>query len=196
MKGNQRGKYGTAVSARGAMMRGTEVPMADYQRLDVWRKAHELAIDVHRLAARQAGDASAAALCDEMRRAALRIPVLIVHGSEADSAPAFAGAMREAAALVHELAYRFGFARDAGVLDAVPYAKLEARTIQLRAMLGALTRTVQVRIQSRDRAAGARGAESPVQETARAVAQAVRRDRRGVPGADSSPRGSRPRSTS
>ena len=133
--------------------------MQDYRKLDVWTKSHELALDVHRItpirrrgpdvAAIEGGPEHAEAdaeILAAVRRAALRVPVLIVVGCEAETAPEFAQAMRDAATSVDEFAYRVRFARDAGVLEAVPYAKLEARANQLRAMLGALNRTVRLKL--------------------------------------------------
>ena len=143
--------------------------MQDYRKLDVWTKSHDLALDVHRATAIQRpgveaeagsdGEASAEAAADiraAVRRAALRVPVLIVVGCEAETAPEFAQAMRDAATAVDELAYRLRFARDVGVLEAVPYAKLEARANQLRAMLGALNRTVRFKLGAEVRPAVAR----------------------------------------
>ena len=189
--------------------------MQDYRKLDVWTKSHELALDVHRITAmtRRGVDAEAdvgssgweaaeadAGVRSAVRRAALRVPMLIVVGCEAETAPEFARAMREAATSADEFAYQLRFARDAEVLDAVPYAKLEARTIQLRAMLGALNRTVRLKLGAAarpeatpapGRAAVPQAGPSPA-ATQAAVAramQAVRHD------GSSQPR-SRPRSTS
>ena len=183
--------------------------MHDYRKLDVWTKAHELALDLHRVTAMrtremdtdegtrdQASDqATAEAAADiraEVRRTARRVPVLIVVGCEAESAPAFAQAMRDAATAVDEFAYRLRFARDAGVLDAVPYAKLEARAIQLRAMLGALNRTVRLKLGAEARPVTARAPAATPAATREAVARAMR----GVRDDDSSRPRSRPRSTS
>lgn len=177
--------------------------MQDYRKLDVWTKSHELALDVHRVTAipRRGAEAECSACGQEsvdaaadvlsvVRRAALRVPVLLVVGCEAETAPAFAQAMRDAATAVDEFAYRLRFARDAGVLEAVPYAKLEARANQLRAMLGALNRTVRLKLgaEARPTVAPAPGRAAEAQAVARAM-RAVRDD------GSSRPR-SRPRSTS
>src|SRR5512133_675126 len=112
--------------------------MHDYRKLDVWTKSHELALDLHHTTAMRSrateaehgadgpwSDEAAAEIRAEARQAARRVPVLIVVGCEAETAPEFAQAMRDATTSVDELAYRLRFARDAGVLEAVPYAKLE-----------------------------------------------------------------------
>jgi four helix bundle protein len=183
--------------------------MQDYRKLDVWTKAHDLALDVHRLAATRCrgtdaaegerGEASAdaaAEVCADVRQAALRVPVLLVVGCEAETAPEFARAMREAATAVDELAYRLRFARDAGVLDAVPYAKLEARAHQLRAMLGALNRTVRLKLGAEARAATGSAPRRAAATEGMAPQAAVARAMRGVRDDGSSRPRSRPRSTS
>lgn len=143
-----------------------------------------------------AGPEGAAEIRADVRRAARRVPVLIVLGCDAETAAAFAEAMREAATSVDELAYRLRFARDAGVLEGVPYAKLEARAIQLRAMLGALNRTVRLKLGAAGRpqvtTAPRRAAATPSTEAQAAVSRGLRAVR---DDGSSRPR-SHPRSTS
>jgi four helix bundle protein len=143
--------------------------MHDYRKLDVWVKSHELAVDLHRLAASSAtgatgltgahgatGATGTPGAHAELRRAALAVPVLLVRGCEAESAGEFAAALREAAAAVDELGYRLRFARDAEGLEAVAFARLEARVNQLRAMLGGLNRTVRIKLGAAARPARSR----------------------------------------
>ncbi len=144
--------------------------MQNYLKLDVWKKSHELALDVHRLTTGRA-DPECADIVSDLRRSAASIPVIIVLGCDGETDAEFVRGMRGAAMAVDEVAYLLLFARDAGVLPAVPYAKLEARVHQLRAMLGGLMRTVRQKMEGR-------------------------RPERAVRGAGSSPRESRPRSTS
>jgi len=166
--------------------------MRDYRKLDVWTKSHELALDVHRAPLRVSVPADAACAGD-LARAARLIPSLIVRGCESETAEEFALAMREAASAVDDLAYRICFARDAGMLDAVPYAKLEARAQRLRAMLGGLNRTVRLRMGAGDRAPR-RPRETAADHAAppeAGIRQAVARAVRGVRDAGSSSRESR-----
>ncbi len=143
--------------------------MQDYRKLDVWTKSHELALDLHRHAPEEEASAE---LVSDLRRAARRIPAIIVLGCEAETAPEFAQAMRDACAAADELAYRLLFARDAGAIPAVPYARLEARARQLRAMLGGLTRTVRLRLGAKGRSAGP-PTGSPLTTARAAVARAM-----------------------
>ncbi|MBA4070299.1 MAG: hypothetical protein C0497_00425 [Gemmatimonas sp.] len=176
--------------------------MQDYRKLDVWTKSHELALDVYRMTARPHGDMADAELRTAVRQAAVCVPVLIVRGCEGETATEFSEAMREAALATDEFAYLLRLAHDAAALEDVPYARLEARTNQLRAMLGALNRTVRLKLgaearrvvtqaptQAPTRAATTRVAATPaVATTQAAVARAMRDVRNG----GSSPPRSRP----
>ncbi len=170
--------------------------MQDYRKLDVWTKAHELALDLHRTVLRT-GAAAEVECAADLRRAALDVPATIVRGCEAETAEDFARAMREASTAVDALAYRLFFARDAGVLGGVPYAKLEARTQQLRAMLGGLNRTVRIKMGAGGRAPADRAPAGPAvtedhsTSPSAAVRSAVARAMRTVRDADSSLRESR-----
>jgi four helix bundle protein len=169
--------------------------MHDYRRLDVWVKSHELAVDVHRLATSAAGGALVHL---ELRAAALEVPVRIVRGCEAEEAGEFAAAMRDAAAAADELGYRLRFARDAAAIDDVPFARLEARVSQVRAMLGGLNRTARIRLGAAVRPAATRSAvprpaaTAPAATRAGAGRPAAVRERRDGPGGGSSPPRSRP----
>ena len=152
--------------------------MHDYRKLDVWVKSHELAVDIHRLAM---GFAGGTPVHLELRAAALDVAVRLVRGCEAEEAGVFVTAMRDAAAAVDELGYRLRFARDAAAIEDVPFARLEARVNQLRAMLGGLHRTARIRLEGAGRPAGTRSAPRPAART-----------RPGAPGVGSSPPRSRP----
>lgn len=115
--------------------------MRDCHKLDVWTKSHEFALDVRRETASARADT--ADLVARLRRVAAEVPLRIARGCAAESAGEFLQAMDEAARLVEALTYWLLFARDAGAISDVPYARLEARANQLRAMLGGLTRTVR-----------------------------------------------------
>ena len=152
--------------------------MQDYRKLDVWRKAHDLALDLRALTLRTPPPVDDQ-VTDALRQRALHVSVSIVLGCDAEDPQSFARAMRGAAVAVNELRYLLLFARDAKVLAEVPYAKLEARVNQLAAMLGGLNRTVRLTLE------GQRPAASRADRRAAAVA----------PGSDSSRQGSRPPAT-
>lgn len=184
--------------------------MREYERLDVWRRAHDLALEVHHATVASIGAGGAVSsvgtdvaggaggsvsavgtdVAAELRALARELPAMIVRACARERGDEFAAAMRDVSVRTEGLGYRLQFARDAGVLGDVPYARLEARTTQLGAMLGSLTRTVELRLAGTSRSAGRpRRGEAPL---ARGAAQ-VPVD---APDDDSSRRRSRPRSTS
>ena len=172
--------------------------MHDYKKLDVWRKAHALALEMHRVAP-PGPDRAAADFAADLRHAAAEIPVLIIRGCDAETEAEFVRAIGDAAVAAEELAYRLLFARDAGVLSDVVCARLEARANQLRAMLGGLIRTVcRTSDDRRQRSARAAVSETPAgrpMPAGRSVARtqmAVARAMRSVRGAGSSQRQSPP----
>lgn len=163
--------------------------MRDYRTLDVWKKAHEFALEL-RLATQPMLAGPDAALIGELRQSSVSIAVILVLGCEAESAHDFGRAMRGAAGAVDELRYLLLLARDAGVLADVPYAKLEARVNQLAAMLGGLNRTLRLRLEGGAPQTPRRRPARSAEATQPPVPAAP------VPDADSSRPRSRPRSTS
>lgn len=162
--------------------------MPDYEKLDVWRKAHALAVEVHRAAP---ADATAARLPRErLAGAALTVASTIARGAEADTPAQFAEALGRAADALCDVHYLLRFARDVSVVTDVAFARLEARVLQLRAMLASLERVViQRAVASRGRA-GARA--SPSRAAAARSTTTGPRDRSATPLAVASPKSVRP----
>ena len=116
--------------------------MQDFKKLAVWAKAHELVLEVYRETAR-VSERSYPGLLSQLRRAASSIPANIVEGCGHASQAEFARFLQMAGASALELAYHLLLARDLGALSTVQYARLEARTLQVRQMLGGLIRRVR-----------------------------------------------------
>ncbi|MFL5640313.1 MAG: four helix bundle protein [Gemmatimonadaceae bacterium] len=117
--------------------------MSDFRKLDVWRKAHELAVGVDRAASGiRAG--RYAALRHQMVRAAISIPANIVEGSGQESRREFARFLRYAMNSASELEYHLILARDVRAVNADEISELIARTSQVRKMLTGLIRRVAV----------------------------------------------------
>lgn len=130
--------------------------MRDYQKLDVWRKAHALALEVHRYRPTPTdaadGDVMARdALRRDTARAARAVAAAIVTASAAPEWDEFDAGLRWAESAVDRLAYLLRFARDAGTLGTTPFARFEARAVQLRAMLGGLRRAARPGVSPRRR---------------------------------------------
>ncbi|HEU4748034.1 MAG TPA: four helix bundle protein, partial [Gemmatimonadaceae bacterium] len=89
--------------------------MSDYKKLQVWQKAHAVALSAHRSATRMRG-AEYAALRSQIIRAAMSVPANIVEGREQQSEAGFARFLRIALGSASELEYHLTSARDIGVL--------------------------------------------------------------------------------
>ena len=63
--------------------------MSDYKKLEVWRRAHALALDAHRAATRIRGS-HYVSFRSQIIRAAMSIPTNIVEGREQKTEAAFA----------------------------------------------------------------------------------------------------------
>lgn len=116
--------------------------MQDFQKFDVWKRAHELAVRVYNET--QATSARPfPGLNAQMRRAASSIPANIAEGCGHGSQRELARFLQHALASAAELQYHILLARDVDVLASPAYARLDARVIQVRQMLTALLRRVR-----------------------------------------------------
>lgn len=116
--------------------------MQDYRKLDVWGKAHELAVRVYNETLLQS-DRAFPGLTAQMRRAASSIPANIAEGCGHTSQRELARFLQHAIASAQELQYHLLLAKDVEVLPLACYARLDARTSQVRQMLAGLLRRVR-----------------------------------------------------
>jgi four helix bundle protein len=116
--------------------------VSDFRKLEVWRKAHELAIRVHRAAGGIRG-ATNLSLRSQMVRAAMSIPANIVEGSSQDSRREFGRFLGYAANSATELEYHLMLARDVQAISLTDYSALVERTVEVRKMLRGLIRRVR-----------------------------------------------------
>ena len=115
--------------------------VSDYKKLSVWRKAHALALNVHRVAVRLKGS-EYASLRSQMMRASMSIPTNIVEGTGQQSGKEFGRFIRFALNSSSELEYHLTVARDIEAIAAVEFDSLLAQTIEVRKMLHGLLKTV------------------------------------------------------
>ena len=115
--------------------------MSDYRKLIVWRKAHALALNVHRVAVKLRG-ADHATLRSQMMRAAMSIPTNIVEGTGQQSRKDFARFIRFSLNSTSELEYHLTVARDTEAIEAIDFDSLSAQTIEVRKMLHGLLKRV------------------------------------------------------
>lgn len=116
--------------------------MQDFRKLDVWARAHELAVETYRAAHGTKGRPFPG-LIAQMLRSASSIPANIAEGCGHDSQRELGRFLRHAIALSQELQYHLLLAHDLGLLPSAQYARLDARVSQVRQMTSGLLRRVR-----------------------------------------------------
>jgi four helix bundle protein len=113
--------------------------VADFKKLQVWQKAHALALDAHRVATgiRRSQDLS---LRSQIIRAAMSIPANIVEGRRQESEKQFARFLRIALNSGCELEYHLIVARDIHAISDVDADRLLKQVIEVRRMIHGLLR--------------------------------------------------------
>lgn len=111
--------------------------MSDFKNLDVWRKAHALALAVHRTAMGIRG-AEHLSLRSQLIRSAMSIPANIVEGRSQNSQKEFARFLRIAINSNAELEYHLIVSVDLGLITRNAFASLQSQNIEVRKMLHGL----------------------------------------------------------
>jgi four helix bundle protein len=115
--------------------------MQDFRNLDVWKKSHELAIDVHKTLGRTKKiDASIRA---QLSRAANSIPSNIVEGCGRASRLELARFSDISIGSSTELEYWLLLSRDLGQLGSSDHERLTANNLEVRKMLFGLRRAIR-----------------------------------------------------
>ncbi len=111
--------------------------MADYRKLQVWKKAYALALNADRIAT-GIRDAAHKPLSSQMNRAALSIPTNIVEGRSKKTDKDFARFLGYALGSATELEHHVMVARDVGVVSSADAKSLLDQTAEVRKMLHGL----------------------------------------------------------
>jgi four helix bundle protein len=115
--------------------------MGDFKKLRVWRKAHGLTLNVHRVAASMRGP-QFAALRNQMVRAAMSVSANIVEGREQPTDREFARFLRYALGSSSELEHHFIVARDLRAISNADFSSTLDQIIDVRKMLHGLLATL------------------------------------------------------
>ena len=116
--------------------------MSDYKKLRVWRKAHSLAINAHRVASRIRGH-QYSAFRNQIIKSAMSVPTNIVEGREQKNELGFARFLRISLASVSELEYHLLAARDIGAISTGDHMALSAQVVEVRMMLHGFVRQLE-----------------------------------------------------
>jgi four helix bundle protein len=108
--------------------------VSDFRNLEVWRKAHALALNVHRVATRIRGSDNGL-LRNQILRAAMSIPANIVEGTGQRSGKEFGRFLEIALKSASELEYHLILAREIKAISLSDFESLSAQTIEVRKML-------------------------------------------------------------
>jgi four helix bundle protein len=115
--------------------------MHSFRRLTVWKKAHELALRVYRVAD-QIPHRRFAELTLRLREIAAAAPAHIARGSASDEPDEFARALDLASGAARALDYQLLLAAELQAMERSEYTRLNARIDQICVMLAALRRTI------------------------------------------------------
>ena len=116
--------------------------MSDYRKLQVWRKAHALALNAHRVATGIRGSGYAA-FRNQIVRAAFSIPANFVEGRDQKTEAGFARFLRIALGSASELEYHLKPAHDIGAITTSDYTSLSTQVVEVRMMLHGLLRRLE-----------------------------------------------------
>lgn len=108
--------------------------MPNYEELSVWKKAHEIVVDVYRTTVvfpRQ----ERYGLQAQMRRASVSIPSNIVEGAGRGTDKDFARFVSHAIGSANELEYQLLVALELGYLEPSSFGHIKDRIVEVRKML-------------------------------------------------------------
>ena len=113
--------------------------MKDFGDFDVWRKAHQLTLDIYQATA-TFPKAEMFGLTSQMRRAASSIAANIAEGCGRKTDADFARFLQNAFGSANELEYYLLLASDLGLLKKLDHDRLSDNAVEIKKMLAALLR--------------------------------------------------------
>jgi four helix bundle protein len=111
--------------------------MIDYQRLEVWRRAHALTMEVYRVT-RTFPSEERFALAVQLRRAMASVPCNLAEGSARSTDRAFASFAEIAEGSSAEAQYELCLAHELGYLEPAVYEAMARELVEVRRMLARL----------------------------------------------------------
>ncbi len=115
--------------------------MGDFKKLQAWRKAHALALNVHRVASRMRGPGTAM-LRNQMMRAAFSIPTNIVEGHGQASPRNFARFLGYALNSGAELEQHLLTTRDIHAISQSDFLSILSAVVEVRKMIHGLRASI------------------------------------------------------
>lgn len=115
--------------------------MRDFRSLNVWKKAHLLALDTYQVTAQFPAD-ERYGLSAQMRRAAASVPTNIAEGCGRSGDGELARFLWIAMGSANELDYQFLLCRDLHLLNPEAYDRLYQQVSEVRRMLDSLLQRI------------------------------------------------------
>lgn len=116
--------------------------MKDFRDLNVWRKSHEIAVDVYSVT-KSFPSEELYALTSQMRRSAVSIAANIAEGCGRSSDADFARFVVIALGSASEFEYQLLLARDLGFLEPAHYEAMSKKVVEVKRMLAGLVRKLK-----------------------------------------------------
>jgi four helix bundle protein len=116
--------------------------MRNFQKLEVWKKAHELALAVYRLTANFPSH-ERYRLSSQLQRASASIGANLAEGCGRETDADYKRFVQMASGSACEVEYHLILARDLSLIDVVAYDELNAEVNEVKRMLCGLTRFLE-----------------------------------------------------
>jgi four helix bundle protein len=117
--------------------------MKDFRDLQVWEKAHRLTLQAYKATA-EFPRAELYGLTSQIRRCSASVAANIAEGCGRKGHGEFHRFLQVAMGSASELEYHFLLAKDLGFLSPDVYRKLDAGVVEVKRMLAALLRKVEI----------------------------------------------------
>jgi four helix bundle protein len=120
-----------------------EVAMKDFRRLDVWKKAHSLTLEIYRLTA-TFPTTERYGLTSQLQRAAASIGANLAEGCGRESDADYRRLVQIASGSACEVEYQLLLARDLGLMDESVYGQFDRSINEIKRMLVGLSRHLNI----------------------------------------------------
>jgi four helix bundle protein len=127
--------------------------MRNYRDLQVWKKAHDLTLELYRVSQRFPRE-EMYGITGQLRRAAVSIGANLAEGYGRRTSNELARFVRVAMGSASELDYHILLCRDIGLMSSDDFSISTAKLTEVRKMLTSFLQSVEEQIETQSRAAG------------------------------------------
>jgi four helix bundle protein len=127
--------------------------MRNYRDLQVWKKAHDLTLELYRVSQRFPRK-EMYGITGQLRRAAVSIGANLAEGYGRRTSNELARFVRVAMGSASELDYHILLCRDIGLMSSDAFSISTAKLTEVRKMLTSFLQSVEEQIETQSRAAG------------------------------------------